>query len=88
MTVHMESEKRNTEQEVIAFISETLSVAPEAVSTNSLLSDLSEDSIKLFELLIAFEQQYEVETEYEEVVNLHTVGDVIAYAQKLLQDPN
>lgn len=41
------------------------------------IADLSEDSIQLFELLLAFEKKYETETTYEDVVKLRTVGDII-----------
>ncbi|MGN0156406.1 MAG: acyl carrier protein [Lachnospiraceae bacterium] len=43
--------------------------------------DLEVDSLDLFELVMAFEEEYNVEIPSEELENLTTVGAVIKYMQ-------
>lgn len=44
--------------------------------------DLGADSLDLFELVMAFEEEYEVNIPSEELETLSTVGDVIRYMQE------
>ena len=44
--------------------------------------DLGADSRDLFELVMAFEEEYEVNIPSEELEKLSTVGDVIRYMQE------
>ena len=44
--------------------------------------DLGVDSLDLFELVMAFEEEYGVSIPSEELENLATVGDVIRYIQE------
>ena len=47
----------------------------------SFKDDLDVDSLDLFELVMAFEEEYGVQIPSEEVENLTTVGAVIKYLQ-------
>jgi len=69
--------------EVIKIISDTLNISHMEISEKSSISDLSEDSIHLFGLLIAFEKTYGIETTYEDIVRLHSVGDIVEYVQRV-----
>ena len=44
--------------------------------------DLEVDSLDLFELVMAFEEEYGVSITSEELENMATVGDVIRYIQE------
>ena len=44
--------------------------------------DLEVDSLDLFELVMAFEEEYGVSISSEELENMATVGDVIRYIQE------
>lgn len=44
--------------------------------------DLNADSLDLFELVMAFEEEYGVEIPAEDLTKLETVGDVINYLQQ------
>lgn len=44
--------------------------------------DLEVDSLDLFELVMAFEEEYSVEIPSEELENLASVGDVIKYLRE------
>jgi acyl carrier protein len=48
----------------------------------SFKDDLGADSLDLFELVMAFEEEYEVEIPPEELEGIATIGDVIALMKK------
>lgn len=54
---------------------ETSIITPET----SFKDDLGADSLDLFELVMALEDEYNVEIPAEELTDLNTVGDVIEY---------
>ena len=61
-------------------IAEQLSVEADTVTeASSFKEDLGADSLDLFELVMALEDEYNVEIPAEELTDLNTVGDVIDY---------
>lgn len=73
--------REEIESEVRTLIASTLSLNDAEITVESIIADLSADSIQLFELLIAFEKFYGIETAYEDIVALRTVNDIIDYIQ-------
>ena len=64
-------------QEIIA---EVLNVDPEEITMDTtFVDDLGADSLDLFELVMALEDEYSVEIPAEDLQNLATVGDVMKY---------
>lgn len=64
-------------QEIIA---EQLNCEAESITMEtSFKDDLGADSLDLFELVMALEDEYSVEIPAEELTELATVGDVIEY---------
>ena len=53
--------------------------ASEITSETSFKDDLGADSLDLFELVMALEDEYNIEIPAEELTELNTVGDVIDY---------
>ena len=53
--------------------------AAEINADTSFKDDLGADSLDLFELVMALEEEYNVEIPAEELTDLNTVGDVIEY---------
>ncbi len=53
--------------------------ASEITSETSFKDDLGADSLDLFELVMALEDEYSVEIPAEDLENLATVGDVMNY---------
>ncbi len=51
----------------------------EITEETSLKDDLGADSLDLFELITAFEDEYGIEIPQEELENIQTVGDIIEY---------
>ncbi|MCI8294868.1 MAG: acyl carrier protein [Lachnospiraceae bacterium] len=61
-------------------IADQLSVEAENITeASSFKEDLGADSLDLFELVMALEDEYNVEIPAEDLEKLSTVGDVIAY---------
>ena len=61
-------------------IADQLSVEAENITeASSFKEDLGADSLDLFELVMALEDEYNVEIQAEDLEKLSTVGDVIAY---------
>ncbi len=63
-------------------IADQLSVdADEITEATSFKDDLGADSLDLFELVMALEDEYSVEIPTEDLQQIVTVGDVIKYLQ-------
>ena len=61
-------------------IVDSLSCDEEQVTLEaSLKDDLDADSLDLFELVMALEEEYDVEIPSDDLAELNTVGDVINY---------
>lgn len=64
-------------------ISEQLSVDADTITENSnFKEDLAADSLDLFELVMALEDEYSVEIPAEDLQNLQTVGEVMNYLKE------
>lgn len=61
-------------------IAEQLNVDESEVElTSSFKDDLGADSLDLFELVMALEEEYDVEIPSDDLANINTVEDVINY---------
>ena len=64
-------------------IAEQLSVDADSITDDSSFKDdLGADSLDLFELVMALEDEYSVEIPAEDLQNLLTVGDVMNYLKE------
>jgi acyl carrier protein len=70
-------------QQVLDIIVEQLGVDPDDVSMEkSFVEDLNADSLDLTELIMTFEDRFDLEISEEEAEKLKTVGDVVFYIEK------
>ncbi len=61
-----------------SIIANVLSIEPDKINENSnFISDLNCDSLDLFQIIMAIEEELDIEIPTEEVQNLKTVGDAI-----------
>ena len=64
-------------------IAEQLGVEEDEITLDtSFKEDLGEDSLDLFELTMALEEEYDTEIPAEELADIETVGDVIEYLRE------
>lgn len=62
---------------------EELGVEPEEVTAEaSFLDDLGADSLDIVELIMAFEEEFDLEIPDEEAENIATVQDVVDYIEE------
>ena len=72
-------------ERVREIICEKLGVDPEEVTMNtSFKDDLDADSLSLFELVMAFEEEFNIEIDDEQSENIETVGNVVAYLESVV----
>ena len=74
---------KTCQKKVAAIIREQLNQENvEITEATRFKEDLEVDSLDLFELVMAFEEEYGVSIPSEELENMATVGDVIRYIQE------
>ena len=67
-------------EKIKAIIAEVLNIDADSITEDTtFVDDLGADSLDLFELVMALEDEYNVEIPAEELTDLNTVGDVIDY---------
>jgi acyl carrier protein len=70
----------NIEQKVKNIIADQLGVGEEEIKpTSSFIEDLGADSLDIVELVMAMEEEFEVEIPDEEAENIKTVQDAVNY---------
>jgi acyl carrier protein len=75
--------EKTIEEKVKDIIVEQLGVNPEQVTpTAKFIEDLGADSLDTVELVMAFEEEFNVEVPDEEAEKLQTVGDVVKYIEE------
>jgi acyl carrier protein len=71
------------DEKVISIISEKLSVdKSRVVSEASFLDDLGADSLDTVELIMEFEEEFDIEIPDEDAESITTVGSAISYINK------
>jgi len=74
--------EKSIEDKVKDIIVEQLGVNPEQVTAQAkFIEDLGADSLDTVELVMAFEEEFNVEVPDEEAEKLQTVGDVVKYIE-------
>lgn len=69
-------------EDVIKVVAESLGVEADTITAEtSFKEDLSADSLDLFELVMALEEEFGVEIPTEDLEQITTVGDVVKYIE-------
>ena len=70
-------------ERIVEIVKEQLNVSDVAITADtSFEKDLEVDSLDLVELVMALEEEYDVEIPSEDLERLTTVGEVIAYLKE------
>ena len=70
-------------EKVRDIICEQFDLEPDQVTENTLLKeDLDADSRDLVDLVMSFEDEFQIEVPEEEVRNIKTVGDIVKYIEE------
>ena len=72
---------------VIEMVAEQFMIEPEEVTADTVfVDDLGADSLDVVELTMALEQEFSLpDTPEEELMNIHTVGDLAEYISRVTQ---
>ncbi len=76
-------EKQDTAKEVIAIVIEKLNIEEPVGINQSTLQDLGADSLDMVEIIMKFEEQFDIEINDDEAENLSSVQEVINYVHNL-----
>lgn len=80
--VNSRKENKIMLEKVKEIVAESLNVEESTLSeTTSFKEDLGADSLDLFEMVMAFEEAFEVEISSEDLEQITTVGDVVKYIE-------
>ena len=80
--VNSRKENKIMLEKVKEIVAESLNVEESTLSeTTSFKEDLGADSLALFEMVMAFEEAFEVEIPSEDLEQITTVGDVVKYIE-------
>lgn len=72
----------DVESKVKEIVCEQLGVSDEEVAPNaSFIEDLGADSLDIVELVMALEEEYDLEISDEDAEKIRTVGDVVGYIE-------
>ncbi len=64
-------------------VAEKVGVEPDEITMEtSFADDLEADSITLFELVMALEDEFEIEIDDESIEQITTVGDIVNYLEE------
>lgn len=70
-------------EKIISIITEQLNLEGTEINEDtSLRDDLGADSLDLFEVVMAFEEEFGIEISQESLDEIDTVGDVLEYIKK------
>ena len=72
------------EEKVRSITADQLRVKPDKVTADAkFIEDLGADSLDTVELVMAFEENFDIEVPDEEAEKLQSVADVVAYIEKV-----
>ena len=72
------------EKKIISLIGEKLGKKPEEITLNSrLIEDLGADSLDIVELIMAFEDEFNISLPDEDVAKMKTIGNIVDYIKKI-----
>lgn len=69
-------------EKIKGLICEQLEVDEEKIEMNTTFEDIDADSLDVVELVMALEEEFNLEIADEEVEKIKTVGDIVNYIEK------
>lgn len=70
-------------KKIISIIAEQLSITPAELTLDTTFEDLGADSLDLFQIINALEEEFEMEFDPDDEEKIRTVGDAVEYIKKL-----
>ena len=78
--------KEDIRAQVIQIIGEELSHDPDKITDQTtIMGDLGADSLDITELMLKFEDKFDIEIPEEEAQNIQSVGDAVRYLTQMVE---
>ena len=71
----------SVEAKVKGIISDQLEVALDKLTLETTFDDIDADSLDVVELVMALEEEFDLEISDQEIENINTVGDVVKFIE-------
>lgn len=71
----------SVENKVKDIIADQLEVAVDKLSKETTFEDIDADSLDIVELVMALEEEFDLEISDQEIENINSVGDVVKYIE-------
>lgn len=72
-------------EKVRMLLCEQLSLEKGSVSMDTRLEDLGADSLDIVELVMAMEEEFDIQVEDEQVEKIQTVGDIVSAVSAMIE---
>ncbi len=70
---------------IIAIIAEQLGIDEKTINENTTFADLGADSLDLFQIISALEEEFDIEFEGDDAEDIKTVGEAIDYIRDIVE---
>ncbi|HSW35814.1 MAG TPA: acyl carrier protein [Candidatus Limnocylindrales bacterium] len=74
----------SVEAKVKAIIADQLEVAVDKLKMETTFEDIDADSLDIVELVMALEEEFDLEISDQEIENIKSIGDVVKYIESVL----
>ena len=71
--------------QVISIIAEQLGISESEITEETTFSDLGADSLDLFQIISALEEEFNIEFDSDQVEKIKTVGDAMEYIKAAVE---
>lgn len=74
------------EAAVLRIIAEQLGVPADSIALDTTFADLDADSLDLFQIISALEEEFDMEFDNDEAEKITSVGNIVAYIEKAMEN--
>ncbi|MDW7739907.1 MAG: acyl carrier protein [Bacillota bacterium] len=71
----------SVEAKVKDIVADQLEVAADKLSMETTFEDIDADSLDIVELVMALEEEFDMEISDQEIENIKTIGDIVKYIE-------
>ncbi len=70
-------------EKIIAIVADKMGIDPEKISVDAnLVEDLGANSIDVVEVIMAIEEEFNIQFDEEEAADMKTINDLVSYIEK------
>lgn len=73
------------EKKVLDIIAKQLHISEKGLREDTVFSDIGADSLDLFQIISALEEEFDIEFDNESAENIKTIGDAMEYVKNMLE---